>query len=56
MKEYQIVWGNSSSELSEKVRIQMKFSWEPLGGIASGKTVTLGKERNILYQALIKLT
>lgn len=51
-KQYQILWGNTTSELAEKVRHDMKFGWYPLGGVAHSTATTLGKERNILVQAM----
>ncbi len=54
IKYYEILWGNNTSDLSEKVNKEMKFGWQPLGGVASGNAITMGQERNILIQAMIK--
>ena len=50
MSYYQIIWGYSTSDLSEKVNKEIKFGWQPLGGVCSGKGAG---DKDILLQAMI---
>lgn len=56
MKEkwlYTIVWGNTTSELCEKVNKEyLKFGWELQGGVSQSIATTLGQDRKIYTQAL----
>lgn len=49
-KYYQVVWGQTTSDLSEKVMNEMKFGWSPLGGAVESE----GAVGKVLIQTLIK--
>jgi len=55
MEHYQIIWGDSTSDLSEKVNKELKYGWLPLGGICQATAITLGIERYILIQAMVRM-
>lgn len=52
--EYKIEWGNSTSDLCEKVRSAMQFGWQPLGGASHDVATTLGEKRDILIQTMVQ--
>jgi hypothetical protein len=54
MAFYEILWGDSTSDLCEKVQNGMNFGWVPLGGVCNGTATTMGQKRDILLQAMIK--
>lgn len=56
MDYYFIVWGESTSDLQAKVQEMMQFGWKPQGGVASHVSVTLGQQRFILVQAMVKFS
>lgn len=53
-KYYQVVWGDSTSDLCEKVMTQMRFEWVPTGGVSSHLVETFGLGRQIFIQAMVK--
>lgn len=47
---YQIVWAESTSLLSEKIRLEIESGWQPIGGVSE----TEGRNDKVLVQALVK--
>lgn len=50
---YTIVWGDTTSELSEKVNNEyLKFGWKITGGVSQAIATTLNRQRRVYIQAL----
>ncbi len=51
---YKTVWGDSTSDLIQKVNADIKFGWQPIGGVTQAVATTLGQERRIYIQAMVR--
>jgi hypothetical protein len=54
VENYQILWGENTSDLCDKVNRDISFGWIPLGGVCSDTSVAMDIHKEILLQAMIR--